>query len=68
MNAQQFFNIVAQMRDAQNKYFRTRSKTALDEARNLERQIDAEIARVKAAKPAPPTEGDLFDNGANGND
>jgi len=67
MNAQQFFNIVAQMRDAQNKYFRTRSKTALDEARNLERKIDVEIARVKAAKPAPPTEGDLFD-GANGND
>lgn len=55
------------MRDAQNKYFRTRSGQALNEARNLERKIDAEIARVKAAKPAPPTEGDLF-NGANGND
>lgn len=67
MNAQQFFNLVAQMRDAQNKYFRTRSKTALDEARNLERQVDAEIKRVQAAKPAPPTEGDLF-NGADGND
>lgn len=67
MNAQQFFNIVAQMRDAQNKYFRTRSKTALDEARNLERLIDAEIKRVQAVKPAPPTEGDIF-AGANGND
>ena len=55
------------MRDAQNKYFRTRSGQALNEARNLERKIDAEIARVKAAKPAPPAEGDLF-NGANGND
>jgi len=67
MNAMQFYHLVAMMRDAQNKYFRTRSKTALDEARNLERQVDAEIKRVQAAKPAPPTEGDLFD-GANGND
>ena len=67
MNAQQFFNLVVQVRDAQNKYFRTRSGQALNEARNLERKLDAEIARVKAAKPAPPTEGDLF-NGADGND
>jgi hypothetical protein len=48
------------MRDAQNKYFRTRSKTALDEARNLERRVDDEIKRVRAIASPAPTEGDLF--------
>ena len=60
MNARQFFDLVAMMRDAQNKYFRTRSKTALDEARNLERRVDDEIKRVQAIAPPAPTEGDLF--------
>lgn len=62
MNAQQFFNLVAQMRDAQNKYFRTRSAQALNEARNLERRIDAEIKRVQSIIAPAPKEQELFSN------
>ena len=47
MNAREFFNKVAQMRSMQKEYFRTRSKTALQESKRLEREIDMEIARVE---------------------
>ena len=46
MNAREFFNKVTQMRSMQKEYFRTRSKTALQESKRLEREIDAEIKRV----------------------
>ena len=45
MNAREFFNKVAQMRSMQKEYFRTRSKTALQESKRLEREIDMEIER-----------------------
>ena len=35
------------MRNAQKKYFETRDKSALDEAKRLEKEIDAEIRRVE---------------------
>lgn len=35
------------MRSMQKEYFRTRSKTALQESKRLEREIDMEIARVE---------------------
>lgn len=47
MNARQFFDKVAEMRNAQKKYFETRDKSALDEAKRLEKEIDAEIRRVE---------------------
>lgn len=47
MNAREFFNKVTQMRSMQKGYFRTRSKTALQESKRLEREIDMEIARVE---------------------
>lgn len=47
MNAREFFDKVAQMRSMQKEYFRTRSKTALQESKRLERKIDMEIARVE---------------------
>lgn len=47
MNAREFFDKVAQMRSMQKEYFRTRSKTALQESKRLERDIDMEIARVE---------------------
>lgn len=47
MNAREFFSKVAQMRSMQKEYFRTRSKTALQESKRLEREIDMEIARVE---------------------
>lgn len=58
MNAKQFFELTAQMREAQKAYFRTpsaayRQKDAyLQESKRLEAQIDAEIKRVKAVLAA----------------
>ena len=46
MKPKELFDKVVQMREAQKKYFRTRSQQALSESKRLEREIDAEIKRV----------------------
>lgn len=46
MNAYDFFNLVTKMRDKQKEYFRTRSASALQESKRLEKQVDEEIQRV----------------------
>ena len=47
MNAKEFFLTVAQMREAQKKYFKNRFSADLEKAKELEKIIDAEIERVK---------------------
>ena len=47
MQAKEFFDFVAEMRECQKEYFKTRSKEALEKSLRLERAVDAEIARVK---------------------
>ncbi len=47
MNARQFFDKVAELRQAQKEYFKTRSSQALSQSKFLEREIDNEIRRVK---------------------
>ena len=47
MNAREFFDKVVEMRNAQKKYFETRDKDVLSEAKRLEKEIDAEIRRVE---------------------
>jgi len=47
MNAREFFYLVAQMRQAQIDYFKSRDQQILRRARALENDVDAEIARVK---------------------
>ena len=46
MDAKSFFDKVSRMRKAQKEYFRTKSGRALNESKQLEREIDAEIERV----------------------
>jgi len=46
MTAEMFFRLVAQMREQQRAYFRTRSSKALADSRRLEKDVDAEIERV----------------------
>lgn len=56
MNARQFFDRVAQLRHFQKEYFKTRSREALQSSIALEKEIDAEIERVRtilAAKQSP---------------
>lgn len=38
--------LVAQMRDRQREYFKTRSQDALDAARKLERAVDKRLAEL----------------------
>ena len=48
MNAREFFDLVSRMRDKQREYFWTRSKDVLAESKQLEREVDNEIQRVKS--------------------
>lgn len=45
MTHSQFVEKVSEMRNAQKQYFRTRSSEILRRAKQLEREVDAEIAR-----------------------
>ncbi len=60
MDARTFFNTVSEMREQQDKFFRTKSNAALRESRRLERIVDAEIARVKSIINPPVEENNLF--------
>ncbi len=57
MDAKTFFQKVALMRKSQKEYFKSRSQTALRNAKALEAEIDNEITRVNnilaAGKPQP---------------
>lgn len=48
MNAREFFYTVAEMRECQKAYFRSRDQLTLRAARKLENIIDKEIERVRA--------------------
>lgn len=48
MNAREFFYTVAQMREAQKAYFKTRDPNVFRAARKLENIIDREIDRVRS--------------------
>ena len=52
----------------QKEYFRTRSKTALNQSKAVEREVDAEIARVHDALGTPatkqPEQRNIFEEGA----
>lgn len=43
-----FFNLVKQMREAQKNYYSSRSKDWLHKSLELEKRVDAEIARGDA--------------------
>lgn len=47
MNSREFFFYVAEMRDAQRRYFKDRDRAVFRAARKLENIVDAEIARVQ---------------------
>lgn len=64
MNARQFFDRVAQLRNFQKQYFATRSKDALQQSIALEKEIDTEIERVQIllAKKQDVQQPNLFSN------
>lgn len=46
MDSKAFFYLTARMREAQKRYFKTKSTAVLKESKALEAQIDEEIERV----------------------
>ena len=44
--AYKFFRLVERMRNKQKEYFRTKGQAALNESKQLEREVDAEIKRA----------------------
>lgn len=46
MTAKEFFDLVTEMRQNQKDYFKTRSNESLKRSKELEKQVDDEIARV----------------------
>lgn len=53
MNAKDFFLLVSEMRQAQKTYFKTRSPGSLNESKQLEKMVDAEIERVSKLTTEP---------------
>lgn len=51
MDFQAFRDLVAEMRRAQREYFRTRSSTALEKSKQLEKRVDDAI-REAGEQPA----------------
>ena len=47
MNAREFYDTVVKMRKAQRDYFSTRSQRSLNESKQFEKLVDAEIKRVE---------------------
>ena len=61
MTAREFFDKVAQMRQCQKEYFKTRSGMALQKSKAVEREIDAEIERVNTIlQSQQPQQSNLF--------
>lgn len=56
MSKEEYVQLVKAMRNMQNEYFKTRSKTALMKAKKLEQSVDratAEILKPETKKPNP---------------
>ncbi|EFA98124.1 hypothetical protein [Hoylesella timonensis] len=60
MNSRVFFDKVALMRRLQQEYFKTRSKTVLEQCKAVEKEVDVEIKRVNAILGNQPIEKSLF--------
>lgn len=59
--AKEFFLLVAEMREAQRSYFKTRNQGVLYRCRELEGQVDMLILKGKAALEASrPKEQEMF--------
>lgn len=60
MDKDEFVKLVADMREAQKKYFRTRLKSALQQSKELENKVDGIIQGCLAKEEKNPYSKDLF--------
>ena len=61
MTETEFITLVARMRESQKLYFRTHSKDVLLQSKELEKQVDEELARIKAFTNPPAYQPRLFE-------
>ena len=62
MKPREFYDLVVRMRERQKAYNRLRCSENLNAAKKLEKEVDAEIARVRAIEQRriDAMQGDLF--------
>jgi len=53
MNPKEFFSLVIKMRNAQKIYFRNKTYENLQNAKDVEKQVDSEIRRVQKLQVEP---------------
>jgi hypothetical protein len=46
MNSNQLASLVKEMRDAQKKYFKERTQSALTASKDLEKKVDQEVEKI----------------------
>ena len=64
MKPREFYDKVVQMRRMQKEYFKTRSSIALQKSKQLEKEVDDEIAPVEGIlgrSEKQPHQGNIFD-------
>ena len=61
MTETEFITLVARMRELQKLYFRTKDKSVMLKAKELEKQVDEELARIKAFTNPPAYQPSLFE-------
>lgn len=65
MSGKDFFILVKAMREAQKEYFATRTTSALQKSKELERGVDAEIQRVADIMNQQQCNADCFEHTKN---
>ena len=61
MTDTEFITLVARMRELQKLYFRTKDKNIMLQTKEPEKQVDEELARIKAFTNPPAYQPSLFE-------
>lgn len=60
MEIKEYAFLVEEMRKAQKRYFKTRLRDALTEAKQLEKKVDTETELIRHEKTSELSQGELF--------
>lgn len=60
MEIKEYAFLVEEMRKAQKRYFKTRLRDALTEAKQLEKKVDTETELIRHGKTSELSQGELF--------
>ena len=60
MEIKEYAFLVEEMRKAQKRYFKTRLRDSLTEAKQLEKKVDTETELIRHGKTSELSQGELF--------